>query len=60
MPTRTIRTRMDDQRKEHMEQKRPSQMNCRKQLQADRVFTYDVENTNDTNKGRDLLFANKP
>ena len=31
-----------------------------KNLQTHNVPTYDMENTNGTNKGRDLLLANKP
>ena len=31
-----------------------------KQLQTHNVPTYDVENTNSTNKGGDLLLVNKP
>ena len=34
--------------------------NHTKQLQTHNRLTYDVENTNGTNKGRDLLLANKP
>ena len=34
--------------------------NGRKQLQTHDVLTYDVKNTNGTNKGRDLRLANKP
>ena len=35
-------------------------MNCSKQLQTHNLPTNDVENTNGTNKGKDLLLANKP
>ena len=34
-------------------------MNCSKQLQTHNLATNDVENTNSTNKGNDLLFTNK-
>ena len=39
--------------------KRPSQMNRPKHLQTHNVPTSNVENTNCTNKGRDLWLANK-
>ena len=32
--------------------------NCSKQLQTDNLPTNDVENTNNTYKGKDLLLAN--
>ena len=35
-------------------------MNCSKQLQTKNLPTNDVENTNCTNKGKDLLLAYKP
>ena len=35
-------------------------MNCSKQLQTHNLPTNDVENINSTNKGKDLLLANKP
>ena len=59
MSTRNTRTRMDDQRKDHTDTKRPPKRNHPKQLQTNNVPTYDVENTNSTNKGRELLLANK-
>ena len=45
---------MDDQRKNHIDPKRTLQRNRSKQLQTHKVPTYDVENTNDTNKRRGL------
>ena len=51
---------MDDKRKDHTDPKRPPQKNCPKQLQTMNVLTYDVENINGTNKGRDLCLADKP
>ena len=60
MPTRRISTWMDDQRKDHIDTKGPKQKNCSKQLHTDKLPTKDVENTNSTNKGKDLLLANKP
>ena len=36
------------------------QRNCSKQIQTDNLPTNDVENTNSTNKGKDLLVTNKP
>ena len=59
MPTST-RTRMDDQRKYHIDPKAPKQRNRPKQLQTHNLTTDDVENIDSTNKGRDLLLANKP
>ena len=54
---------MNDQRKDHVDLKRPGKEPPppkKKPLQTNNVPTYDVENTNCTNKGRDLLFANTP
>ena len=51
---------MDNQRKDHSDPERPSQRNCSKQLQTHNLPTHDVENTNSTNYGGDLLFVNKP
>ena len=45
---------MDDQRKDHIYPKISPQMNRPKQLQTNNVPTYNVKNTNSTNKGRDL------
>ena len=59
MPTNSTRTRMDDQRKDHIDTKRPKQRNHPKQLQTYNLPTNDVENFNSTNKGRDLLLAYK-
>ena len=60
MPSRHTSTWMDDQRKDYMNPKGPKQRNCSKQLQADNLPTNNVDNTNSTNKGKDLLLANKP
>ena len=49
---------MDDQRKDHIDPKRPLQRNRSKQLHIQKVPNYDVENTNCTNKERDLRFPN--
>ena len=54
MPTRSRPTRMDDKGKDHIDLKRPPQGNHHKQQKTHNVPTYDVENTNRTNKGRDL------
>ena len=51
---------MDDQKKDHIDPEGPSQENRPKQLQTYNLPTDDVENINSTNKGRDLLLANKP
>ena len=51
---------MDDQRKDHIDTKGPKQRNRPKQLQTYNMPTNDVENINSTNKGKDLLLANKP
>ena len=50
---------MDEQMKDPVDPKRTPQRNHPKQLQTHNVSTYDVENTNGTNKGRDFWFANK-
>ena len=60
MLTRSRCTRIDDQRKNHIDPKRPTQRNIPKQLQTRNVPIYYVENTNGTNKGRNLRFTNKP
>ena len=44
----------------HIDPKGPKQLNSSKQLQTYNVLTDDVENINGTNKGRNLLLANKP
>ena len=51
---------MDNQRKEHINSKRSTQNNHFKQPQTHNSSTYDVENNNGTNKGRDLLLTDKP
>ena len=48
------------ERKENIDPKGPKQMNRSKQLQNHNRPTDDVENINSTNKGWDLLLANKP
>ena len=48
------------QRKDHIDTKGPKQRNSTNQLQTHNLPTNDVENINSTNKGRDLLLANKP
>ena len=57
-PTRSTRTQMDDQRKDHIDPEGPTQRNHLKQLQTHNLLTDDVETIN--SKGRDLLLANKP
>ena len=59
MPTRSTRTRMGDQRKDHIDPEGPPKESRPKQLQTYNLPTDDVENINSTNKGRDLLLANK-
>ena len=59
MPTKSTRTRIDYQRKDHIDPKVPKQRNCFIQSQIHNLLTDDVENINSTNKGRDLLLANK-
>ena len=60
MPTRSTRTRMGDQRKDHIDPKGPTQGNCLKQLQTNSLSTDNVENINSTNRGRNLLLTNMP
>ena len=60
MPTNSTRTSVDDQRKNYIDTKGPKQRNRSKQLQTHNLPTNDVENINSTNKGRNLLLANKP
>ena len=59
MPTRSTRTRSDDQRKDHIDLAGTPQRNRPKQLQSHNLPTDDMENINSTNKGRDLLLAYK-
>ena len=54
MPTRSTRTRMDDQRKGNIDPKGPNQRNYPKQLQTHYLPTNDVENINKTNKEREI------
>ena len=51
---------MDDQRKDHIDQKGTKQRNRSKQLKTHNLPTDDEENINSTNKGRDLILAKKP
>ena len=60
MPARSTRSRMDDQRKDHIDLEGRLQRNRPKQLQTHNLPIYDVEYINNTKKGKDLLFANKP
>ena len=60
MPTGSVRTWMDNQRKYHIDSEGSPQGNRPKQLQTDNLPSDDVENINSTNKGRDLLLTNKP
>ena len=48
-------TRIDNQRKDHHNPERSSQKNTTKQLQIHYMPTDDVENTNGTNYGENLL-----
>ena len=57
--TRSTRTQMDDQRKDHIDLKRPKHKKQSKQLQTYNLPINDVENFNSTIKGWDLLLANK-
>ena len=50
---------MNDQMKDHIGPKRPSQRNHRKQLLSHNVPTNDVQNTYGTNNGGDLRLINK-
>ena len=59
-PTKRTHTWMDDQKKCHIDPEGPCQGNCREQLQIHNLPTDNVENIIGTNKGRDLLLANKP
>ena len=45
---------MTDQKKNHIDPKRPTQRSNTKPLLTHNGPIYDVENTNGTNKGRDL------
>ena len=51
---------MDDQRKDHVDQKWPTQRNRSKQLPTHNLPIDDMENINSTSKGRDSPLANKP
>ena len=60
MFTRSIRTRIDDPRKDRIDPEGPPQRKLPKRLQTRNLPTEDVENIINTNKGRDLLLTNKP
>ena len=60
MPTKSTSTRKEDQKKANIDPEEPKQRNRHKQLQNYNLPTDDVENINNTNKGRDLRHANKP
>ena len=60
MLTKSICTRMDDRRKDHIDPKGPNQRIHPKQIRTHNLLTDDVGNINSTNKGRYLLIANKP
>ena len=51
---------MDDQRKDHIDPKRPKLRNRSKHLQTQNMPTDDVENIQNTKKRRDLWLFNKP
>ena len=57
MPTKCTSTGLDNQKKDYINPKGPKQRNCSKQLQTANLPTNYVENTNSTNKGKDLLLA---
>ena len=59
MPTRSTHTRIDDQRKYHLDTKGSKQRNHPTQPQTHNLPTNDVENISSTNKRRNLLFVNK-
>ena len=50
---------MNDQRKDNTDPKRPPERNRHKLLQTHNLPTYDIENTNDRNKGKDLFLVKK-
>ena len=60
MLTRSTGTRLDDQRKDHIDPKGPKQRNCSKQLHTHNLPTNDVENTRSTDMRKYLLLTNKP
>ena len=60
MPTRSSRTRIDDQRRDHIDPVGPPQENCPKQIQNHNLPINEEENIYSKNKGRDLQLANKP
>ena len=50
MPTRNTRTRIDDQRKDHIDPKGPKQKICSKQVQTQNLPTDGVEIINSPKK----------
>ena len=60
MAINSTRSRVDDQRKDHIDTKAPKQRNSPKQSYTHNLPTNDVENINSTSKGRGLLLANNP
>ena len=60
MLRRSTRTRMDNQRKYHIDPEGSKHRNRPKQLLTDNLPTDAVENIDSKNKGRDLLLAKKP
>ena len=59
VPTRSTRTKMDDQRKDYIDPSGSKQRNRSKQLQTHNLTTDYLENINSTNRNRDLLLVNK-
>ena len=58
MLTRSTRW-LYDERKDYIDPKGPKQRNCSKQIQTHNLRTNDVENTNSTNKRKDILHEEK-
>ena len=56
MPTRSENTQMDEKRKHYSEPEK----NYPEQLQANNMFTNDVEDPNSTNKRRNLSLTRTP
>ena len=59
MLTKSTRTRMDDQSKDHIDPKGSKQRSHPKQLPTHNMPTNDMDNITSTNKGRDLLLTKK-
>ncbi len=51
---------MEGQRKDHIDPENPPKRNCSKQQLTHNAPAFDVENTNSTNKGEDLLYVDRP